>query len=116
MSNDNEDGSKAITYLKRAGYVAAAITAIAVLGFNVDGRYQKADAAKYEISKLTKVSDQTHYAQNLKREEGDIRTQINLIQLELQFMAAQQTADEARRQMLSAQLTVLLTRLAELQK
>ena len=116
MSDDNKDGSMAITYLRRVGYVAAAITAITILGFSVDGRYQKAEASDLAMARITEASDSTHYAQNLKREEGDIRTQINLIQLELQFMEAQEAANDARKQMLSAQLTVLLTRLAELQK
>ena len=115
MFNSNNE-SKGIMYLKRVGYAAAAITAIATLSFSVDGRYQKAAAAEEKFQQIAEVSDQTHYAQNLKREEGDIRTQITLIQLELTFMEQQQIADQARKVWLTEQLKVLLNLLSELQR
>lgn len=99
-------------WVVRIGAVCAALTAIVVFAANVDSRYQKAEASE----RLVMAQQVADYAQDVKREEGDLRTQINLIQLELQFIAKQAIADEARKTMLLAQLSVLLTRLTELQK
>lgn len=90
------------------GQIAAAITAIFVLGSGIDSRYATAEAVDTYV--YTVASD---------RERGDITNQIELIQLELKYLKAKSNRDsddEAREDMLRAKLAVLLSRLQELQK
>ncbi len=104
-----------ITYFKRAGYVAAALTALATVGFSVDGRYQKAEAADVQV--LAQIELVSREAES--RETGDVDNQIEIIQLELKYLAnkSDRTLDDAAREgMLRAKFTVLLARQLELQK
>ena len=67
-----------VLYLQRAGYVAAALTAIATLSFGVDGRYQKAEAADEQVL----AAQQAYVELATDREEGDVDNQIEIILVE----------------------------------
>ena len=85
MMTDEIKPEKAwVTYLKRAGYVAAALTALATVGFSVDGRYQKAEAADVQV--LAQIELVSREAES--RETGDVDNQIEIIQLELKYVAS----------------------------
>lgn len=92
-----------VNTIKKAGWVCGALVSMISLGALVDGRYQTAEAAS---------------TQEVRREEGDINNRIEIIQLELKYLkakASRDTDDEAREEMLRAQLAVLLSRITEIQ-
>lgn len=104
-----------VTWLQRAGIVAAALTAIATLSFGVDGRYQKAEAADEQVLEM----QQQVAGLASDREEGDVDNQIEIILVELKYLNAKtekNSDDELRIDMLKRKLTILLTRQTELQK
>lgn len=108
-----EEGPKWLTYLKRAGYVATALVAIGGLVYGVNGHYQSAEAAESTHTEIRLASDSADYQANRDREKGDIRTQIELINLELKFL--ERNPDETRKDYLLQQRQILLQRLQELQ-
>jgi len=92
----------------KVGSFCAALTAMGVLGFSIDGRYQTAEAATSQATRM-----------EIKRETGDLDNQVRLINHELTYLKGKQNRDsddDAREVFLRIQLSVLLTRLVELQQ
>jgi len=97
-------------YLQRAGYVAAALVSIGGLVYGVNGHYQSAEAAESSHVEIQVASDTAQYQANKDREKGDLRTQLQLIDLELKY-----EEDATEREKLLQQREIVLKRLQELQ-
>ena len=102
-----------VTYLQRAGYVAAALVSIATLIYGTASYVQPSEAAATEHEQIVLASDSADYKANQDREKGDLRTQIELINLELKFL--EDKPDDTRKEYLLQQRQILMQRLQELQ-
>lgn len=99
-------------------FVAACIPLIGGL-FALDARYEKAEDAKIEREALVAQASEKHFHQDKEREEGDLRTRLNLINNRIDFLTekANQTPDDVNEiDYLKEQRAIILKRLNELEQ
>ena len=101
--------------------IAAVAACIPIVGgmFALDARYMKSVDANTVHQALTTQAGDKHYHQDKTREEGDLRTQLALINLEIEFLSNKtdrSATDENRLELLKQQRGIILERLGELKQ
>lgn len=109
MTNSKEKKTW-VTYLQRAGYVAAALVSIGSLIYGTANYFQSAEAADTAHKAFEEQLVASDYKANKDREEGDLRTQLELIDLKLEH-----EEDQNKRELLLQQRQIILNRLQQLQ-